>query len=229
MGRDGRTEYGRLNGKASKSSLCEFGEKVNYMPLKTDAPRSSFAERYKTGIWLGINERNSEVYIGTKEGTVVGSRSIIRIPEADRWDKQLVEGIKGTPWNLHATDDLPTVVFAEDTARTEAAPLPIPKMDTPVPRRMQINRKDLDEYGYTDGCAGCQATRAGLPRRLHSEACRNRLMEALRETPEGQRRIGEAINRIFDHVSNEIKQTSDNPETGTAAVGGQGSQQVPEI
>ena len=49
-------------------------------------------------------------------------------------------------------------------------------------------------------------------------------MEALRETPEGQRRIGEAITRIFDHVSKEIDKSATTPEAGVDAEGGQGSQ-----
>ena len=38
----------------------------------------------------------------------------------------------------------------------------------------------LKKYGYTDGCIGCEARRAGMPLRAHNAICRDRLTQALR-------------------------------------------------
>ena len=37
IGADGKTPYERHKGKISKHSLCQFGEKIRYMPLKGHA------------------------------------------------------------------------------------------------------------------------------------------------------------------------------------------------
>ena len=81
VSRSGRRPYEKLKGKASQKELCEFGEKIHFMPLKTDGGVGSLGARYVTGIWLGINERNSEVYIGQAGGGVTTARSIKRLPD----------------------------------------------------------------------------------------------------------------------------------------------------
>ena len=80
IGKDGRTAYERLKGKATVKDLCEFGEKILYMPLKVSGGLASAEARYKPGIWLGIDERSSEVFVGTDEGKIVGARSVKRVP-----------------------------------------------------------------------------------------------------------------------------------------------------
>ena len=74
IGKDGRTAYERLKGKPTGIELCEFGEKVHYMPLKVGGGRLASSDaRYRTGIWLGIDERTSERMIATLEGIIVGT------------------------------------------------------------------------------------------------------------------------------------------------------------
>ena len=55
MGKDGKTPYERLKGKQAKKELCELGEKVHYMPLKTKNGIASMDQRYQIGLWLGVN------------------------------------------------------------------------------------------------------------------------------------------------------------------------------
>ena len=204
VGQDGRTCYEKLKGKPNRAIVCEFGEQVHFMPLKTDAVSGSMSKRYLTGVWLGIDERTSETRIGCKDGTVTGSRSIVRLPEDERWDKEFLEKVKGTPWNLSGDDEeLPAATFASrPEADPAVAPMPVPPPEGAVPRRLRIGRKDLDEYGFSVGCQGCDASKAGTAPRAHTEACRERLMEALRNTDDGKKRIGEAISRIFEHLTN---------------------------
>ena len=55
-------------------------------------------------------------------------------------------------------------------------------------RRMRITAAMLAKYGYTEGCEGCRYKRAGLAEaKAHSEKCRQRIVEAMRETEEGRR------------------------------------------
>ena len=51
-----------------------------------------------------------------------------------------------------------------------------------VPRRFLIQKRELDEHGYTKDCAGCKALLGGRPRQLHSEKCRERMSETMAGT-----------------------------------------------
>ena len=152
--------------------------------------------------------RNSEVIVATETGEVVGARSIKRMTPDKRWDKEMVQSIKGVPWNLSGVTAEAEVVF-EHNPDPGPQPVPMPENYMPIPRRIRINKPDLEQHGYTEGCAGCNASKIGRTPRGHSELCRNRLMEALRGTDAGQKRIGEAVERLFDHIAKAGPQPSD--------------------
>ena len=48
-----------------------------------------------------------------------------------------------------------------------------------APRRVNIRKTDLETYGFTAVCVGCQHAQADLPNRIHTEACRTRIMDAM--------------------------------------------------
>ena len=62
VGKDGRTALERLRGKKLNVELCELGEKVFYMPLKMGNGIASADARFRTGIWLGIDDYDGGVY-----------------------------------------------------------------------------------------------------------------------------------------------------------------------
>ena len=111
---DGRTPYEKLKGKETKKEMCEIGEKVHYMPLKGKHGRASLDQRFDIGIWLGINERNSEVFVATADGNMVGARSIKRMAPDQCWDKDMVQAIKGVPWNLVGTEERVELAFEQE-------------------------------------------------------------------------------------------------------------------
>ena len=49
------------------------------------------------GVWLGTIERTDEVLIGLARG-VVKCRIVNRSTPADRWNKDVILGMQGTPW-----------------------------------------------------------------------------------------------------------------------------------
>ena len=62
----------------------------------------------------------------------------------------------------------------------------VPSRTEKGPRRMKISGKLLKKYGYTAGCDGCRYKEAGMEeQRAHSEACRDRIWEALEKDDEG--------------------------------------------
>ena len=50
-----------------------------------------------------------------------------------------------------------------------------------VPREFYIKKSDADKYGYTKGCGGCSSWSRGLARQPHTEECRNRFKELLKD------------------------------------------------
>ncbi len=49
-------------------------------------------------------------------------------------------------------------------------------------RRMRINDEILDKYGFTDNCIGCEHKQLGLlPHRRHSEHCRQRIYDLMKQ------------------------------------------------
>ena len=52
-------------------------------------------------------------------------------------------------------------------------------------RRERITRTDIEGFGTTAGCPGCNAIKSGQQAQAHSDLCRARIEECLKTTPEG--------------------------------------------
>ena len=48
-----------------------------------------------------------------------------------------------------------------------------------APRRVNIRKKGLEKYGSIGVCIGCQMAQVDLPNRVHTEECRQRILEAM--------------------------------------------------
>ena len=70
-----------------------------------------------------------------------------------------------------------------------------------IPRNFYIQARDLEAHGYSAGCPGCVSIlKRAKNRRPHSEACRRRLEELLKDTDKvkaADERKTEAINKMF--------------------------------
>ena len=66
------------------------------------------------------------------------------------------------------------------------------------PRRFQITKHDIEKVGYSDGCMGCNAMRAGKPSQRHSEYCRRQVQDDLKGTEEGRQRLDKAEERFTE-------------------------------
>ena len=100
---------------------------------------------------------------------------------------------------------------------------PAPMGGPTVPRRTRINPADLEKYGYTLGCGGCESIQSRLSnRRNHTEACRVRIEKEMEATEEGRQRTGKAKERIDQWVTdnstpNMIPEAVETPDTGGAS------------
>ena len=213
----GKTSYRRAKGYDSKLPVCEFGELIHFKPLKTTASEQagSFEDRMVEGVWLGNIIRTGENIVAMRDGSGifnVGSTDgvykvgdIMRQSEKDRWSKEAIDSVRGTPKDPcpeltrnGARHKFPTYVkpnlrrYKSPAERTEGE-----DDDGNGPRRLQITRKDIAEHGPTDDCRGCRAImRDDGSHRAHSEECRQRIEEAVASSSGGKDRVDRAVERM---------------------------------
>ena len=95
---DGVTPYQAIHGQRSTWKLCEFGEQVfYYVPKRL---RSKMDLRFRIGTFLGNSQHSNEAFVAVATGTVIKSRSIVRVVAPSRWDKDVLSGVIGIPGNL---------------------------------------------------------------------------------------------------------------------------------
>jgi hypothetical protein len=69
----------------------------------------------------------------------------------------------------------------EKTNAAERQPSVIVKTRSVGPREFQIRKEDAEKHGYTRGCPGCSSWFRGLARQPHTEKCRSRFGELMKE------------------------------------------------
>ena len=159
-GRDGNTSFERMHGKKPPQEFVPIGEKVLARRVTTE-PRNRMNPRYQYGVWLGMRNNSAEYFIGNADG-VFRAREIRRLEPQVRWDKEAINNVIGVPWRM--TDGKWTV----DRPEVRVDPIPI----SPLPfegariQRERITKKDIDEFGATIGCQGCNAIKDNKRRRL---------------------------------------------------------------
>ena len=150
--------------------LVPFGETVLYLPLKV-VRRSKGDTAMKYGIWLGVIERTEEVLIGTRQG-VVKCRTVTRLPDGEKWRADVIESMKGLPWEPVPGRQSATIPVAiqenGDVIADEAEAKQMQRRDNAeededimrhgvTPDKMHVSRKAIAKYGKTEGCPACDA------------------------------------------------------------------------
>ena len=203
VGPDGKTAYQLRYGKPFRQTLPEFGECVQYLPA--GKRQSRLEDRYKKGIFLGVEDGTNEYQIGTDIG-VFPARAVRRYREDMRVDLELFNKLCGVPWNPRPHEE----VLPEGAARVvvdrvppvdPGAVPPQPRAAAAEPRqsgsRAVYIRRDVEllRYGYTDGCPGCTAAQLGGNPVSHSAACRARIEQAMAADAGAAPRLEEARAR----------------------------------
>ena len=89
-----------------------------------------------------------------------------------------------------------------DRPEVRVDPIPIPPLPFEGARiqRKRITKQDIDEYGATIGCPGCNAIKDNRRAQAHPDRCRTRIEECLRTTPHVAERLdrrNEVINEAL--------------------------------
>ena len=164
----GRTPLEKLHGKKPTQEFVPFEVLAKQI---TKDPRNRMNTRYQYGVWLGMRNNSAECFIGNADG-VFRAREIRRLEPQDRWDTDAINSVIGVVW----TDGK----WAVDRPEVRVDPIPIPPLPFEGARihRERITTQDIDEFGATVGCPGCNATKDN--KMAHSDRCRRRIEECLR-------------------------------------------------
>ena len=184
----------------------------------TTEPMNRMNPRYQYGIWLGMRNNNAECFLGNADG-VFRARQIRRLEPQERWDKEAIRNLIGVPWRM--TDGRWTVDMPE--VRVDTIPIPPLPFEGARVQRERITKQDIDEFGATIGCAGCNAIRDNKRRQAHSDRRRRKIEESLRKTPHGAERLDRREEVINEALAEEVRRgemrKKGNESVATAAPG----------
>ena len=133
--------------------MYEFGDKVLLLPL-APARRGDFGPGFGFGIYLGCRSFDGQAYIGTLSG-VIRCRTVRQLSAEERWDKEFVLSIKGTPSPDGGVPEMSTSVWI--SLRLEATGERIRQILTHqfIPRGMPFTSEMFERFGIIAQCLGC--------------------------------------------------------------------------
>ena len=109
--------------------------------------------------------------------------------KGERWCKEAIKAVRGTPaqpnpempgFRIPVRVRMPENQTPQEATRTRAS--------EKLPRKMYIQKSDMEKYGYTENCKGCRAQQAGLKPNAHSEGCRQIIEREVRvDSPQAVR------------------------------------------
>ena len=222
VGRDGATPYERLKKKKFTRPIVQFGEKVLYKEIRESANKKEKLDvMWLRGVWIGVDDHAEEALIGTEEG-VVRAHSVKRLPAQDRWRKEAVLAVKGTPEEPvpgRGVIPVPVVIRAEVESEVPQSSPKVAEVEVPRVRSGMIYRQDYEEHGYTANCPGCTHMRLRMDKRPHTPECRQRMEEILKTQEKsssstrfsGRERMQRGQDRVTERIANKMEEMQSKP------------------
>lgn len=212
---DGKTSYERLRGKISRVLRIEFGEKVHWRrAIATGQRNNKLDSVWMDPVDLGHKTLSGESMVGNKEG-VFKTRIVRRVPLEGRWHFDLIKEVAGVPWECSPQSDEAEQVI-QDAVQPAPSYNPLIPPEPPhvvfkeeAPRRLYVKTDALKQIGYTSGCPGCRALQAGRTRVGHSDECRRRAVDGMKETVFGRDRITAARKREDEFLARAVQQSGE--------------------
>ena len=110
-GQDGRTAYHRVRGRPFSGKLLLFAESCRYKARSQEPLRGR--ERWSQCIYVGRErEHGQHILYDVALKSVVHARTVMRLPNAQKWSKDDIAAVKATPASIHESRK-PDVVFHE--------------------------------------------------------------------------------------------------------------------
>jgi hypothetical protein len=185
VSQDGKTAYERLKGKSARTLGIEFGESVLWKRRAVGGALAKATCLWEDGIFLGIRGASGEIIVADEKG-VWKTRSIQRKPPSERWAEGALEVVRHVPWRVSDSDpnvDGEKLQLDGMSRKLEEPEVQLQKDVAVAPNRFMIRKEDLERHGYSANCQGCRSILRGTARQGHSESCRKRIEEALKDDP----------------------------------------------
>ena len=173
------------------------------MYLEAGKLKSQLTDRWREGIFLGVQDRSDEVLVGTREG-VFKARTLKRLDGVQRRDADLLKSLRGVPWQTVPGGDAgdvaeavrrpPVHIAAEPLVGPDELPPPVTGKAL-VRRNLYVKKEDIEKYGQTVGCPGCIAIALGGRAAAHGAECRARVEAAILADGDVERRVEAAHAR----------------------------------
>ena len=151
VGPDGLTPWEKARGRPFGLKLYGFCESLFWkQPPKGPQhdTEGNMGPRMKPGVFVGYHLSSNSYRVATADGFIQKSRALQSRPQEDRWDAEAIKNIVSTPWSLR---------IQAGGQRAEVGPRVTPQpaveqQPVPMPRRLKITQKVLNEHGYTENC-----------------------------------------------------------------------------
>ena len=163
-------------------------------------PLNRMNPRYKFGMWLEVRNNSADCFVGLAEG-VFRAFEVRRIEHQDRWDREAINKMTGVSWRIV---DGNCTLYRPSTQIDPLPPPPVPFEGARV-HKERITRTDIETFGITAGCPGCNAIRSGKRAQAHLAPCRARIEECLKTTPEGAERVDRRSEVLNEALAKEVE------------------------
>ena len=204
----GKTAYHLNYGKEFKRRLPAYGEKCLYRKIKEGVKATKWQVKWELGRFVGIAERSDELVFLTEKG-LIKAKQVQRIAPSERWKDNDLDNLKGLPWNTDGGEkgiiEIMPATMTDESTVVEGRDF-FDKVDENAgPRNTYVLKPDIRKYGYTAGCAGCDAIRAGAKRSVvHNPECRLRIEGRMMEDPKGRARLEASEARFNKSLDDEV-------------------------
>ena len=179
VGEDGFTAEQRRSGKRWRQPAIPFGSKVLVRLPALDAKKRDLEARMVEAVYVGHASRSGTVLALTPDGAIRGV-GVARFPEDVSWPTaEELSHLKGLPW---AWKESSAAERPAEAGVGDAAVYQIPERG-PIHRSFYVTRRDIEKHGATPGCAACvQVATRGRTTVGHTNACRERILERMKES-----------------------------------------------
>jgi hypothetical protein len=207
VGEDGKTAEKKRCGRDWHKPALSFGEKVYVKPVGEKKRKNDLEHRMVEGRYVGHHGRTGAITILTKDGVVRGA-SFRRQTDADRWNAEGLDEVRGFPWNLKPEARNTEAPIIQESASAPPPPIAMP-MELPpkAQRRRYVLRADVEKYGPTDECIACTRIVLGeKTKEPHTEACRKRMEQLMAEDDAGRVRLEEHRRKQRGEVQGGVRE-----------------------
>ena len=201
----GRTTHEMATGHKCSHLIVGFGEKVHFKVTTDIKNRNKMETEWGIGYFLGVMDRNTQ-YVVFMRGQLYTCTTLKRMLDDEAYDPAIIEDVTLTFDNFIAKGaenkfKPDVIVVSAGGGVPDSNPVKAPG----APRRVNIRKADLQKYGFTAGCVGCQHAQMDLPNRVHTDECRQRVTQAMESDDTNKIRLERAKDRQDQYFAKVIE------------------------